>query len=208
MSQSVAKTSALCSALKYRGTRKNRRKGPTSSGSRWEKPDFDGRPAGAAKGAQDVEHDGDRAVADLVGRLCPRLNELVAQGRLATVHPQRRNRATGAQGQETDQALQGRAHVGLVFHQQTHQPQGVQPTLLPDQQPEVLAAGPGHAMGHQTATRRVGNHMVGVVEQMQVEAHLGQYLGGIGAQAPEHRRDRQRGADVHGGGRRAQPRRA
>ena len=75
-----------------------------------------------------------------------------------------------------------------VFHQQAHHPQGVQAGLPADQEPQVLATGPCHAMGEEVVPGRVGNPVIGVVEQREVVPHLGQHLNRVCAQAPENRR--------------------
>jgi len=70
--------------------------------------------------------------------------------------------------------------------------------VLTEQESEVPAAGPGRAMAEQTASGCVGNPVVGVGEQSEVEPRLSQHLGRICPQALEERRNRRRDADPDG----------
>ncbi len=72
----------------------------------------------------------------------------------------------------------------------------MQTGLLADQQPQMLAAGAVDAVRQQTAARRVGNPIVRIIEQAEVEPRPGQYLSRIRTQAPENRRQCHGGADT------------
>ena len=61
----------------------------------------------------------------------------------------------------------------------------------------MLAAGPSYAMCEQVASGRVGNPVIGVIEQFKIESRIGQHLSRIYPQAPEYRWKGRYGADAH-----------
>ena len=97
------------------------------------KQGFGGLPIGAAQRAHDVEHHGYRAIPDLVGSLDLRFIDVVAQHRRLAVHCQRWHGAADVKMQITHEAAEGRSHVRRVLHQEAHQSEGGQASLLAEQ---------------------------------------------------------------------------
>ena len=112
-------------------------------------PDLVGLPFGPAELSQDVAEHGHRAVAGLVCGLHARLMDFVAQKGEVAVHREIRAGAAHHQMREAHEAAQRRFHVRRVLDQEAQQSEGRQVSCLPDQQSEVLAPGPGHAVTEQ-----------------------------------------------------------
>ena len=138
------------------------------------KPDLQRLPPGAAQGCQDVELEGQSAIADLVGGHALRLMDLVAQGGHVVVHLQGDTGASGMQVEIVHQAVQGRFDVGRVLHQQAQQAQVMQAAVLADQQAKMQASGARHTGVDQLAAGKVGDQVVRIVEQRRVNPDLGQ----------------------------------
>ena len=81
-------------------------------------------------------------------------------------------------------------------HQDAHQAKGRQAGLLTDQEPEVLAARPGHAMACQVASGCKGDGVFRVVEELEIEPHLRQQFRRLRAKTSEDARDGHGGADT------------
>lgn len=140
---------------------------------------LDGSPVGAAQRTQNIEHHGHCAIPDLVSSLGLRLMDVVAQYRQAAEYRQRRRSATNVKMEIAHQILQRRSHVRRTLHQKADEAERGQAAVLPDQEPEMLAAGPRHTQAEQTASEFVGNEIVGVGKQFQIQSRLSQYLRGI-----------------------------
>ena len=162
------------------------------------KLDLGGFPIGAAERAHDVEERGKRTVPGLVGGLDTRLMDFVAQHRRVAIHRQGRSRPADVKMRVAHEAAQRRSDIRRVLHEQAHEPQGVQSAVLTHQEAEMPAAGRLHTTSQQTAPGRVGNQVVGVVEQLRVKPRVHQHLGRICAQAPEDRRKSQSATDAKG----------
>ncbi len=157
---------------------------------------LDGRPIGAAQAAHDVQHHGDDTIADLVGGLDLRLIGVEAERRPVAIDRQFDRRAAVVQMKVTHEAAKRRSRIRRVLRQQTHEPKGVQPRLLANEEPEVQAAGAGHAMAEEAATGGVGDPAVRVVEQIESKPRSGQYIRRICAQYSERFRNCQDGANA------------
>ena len=72
----------------------------------------------------------------------------------------------------------------------------MQVSRLSDEESEVPAARRGDAMGEQSPPCRERHPILGVVEQVEVEAYLGQHLGWVCTQALNDRRNGHRRADA------------
>lgn len=96
-----------------------------------------------------------------------------------------------------NKALQGGLHIWRVHDQVTNKPQGGEAALLPDQQPEMAAACPGHTYCQQTAPGGIGNQVVRVVKQIGIKSCLGQHISRLHAQALEDLGNRARTADTY-----------
>ena len=72
--------------------------------------------------------------------------DFVAQNGEVAVHCEVGAGAAHHQVREAHEAAQRRFHVRRVLHQEAQQSEGGQASRLPDQQSEVLAPGPGHAV--------------------------------------------------------------
>ena len=81
-------------------------------------------------------------------------------------------------------------------HQDAHQAKGRQAGLLTDQEPEVLAARPGHAMACQVASGCKGDGVFRGIEEPESEPHLCQQLGWLRTKASEDTRDSHGGANT------------
>ena len=158
---------------------------------------LDRPPVRTAQLAQDVEHHRQRAVAHLVDRLDTRLVDLPVQRGDVAVHRERRSCAAHVRMQVAHEAAQRRLHVGRIAHQQPRQPDRMQAVALAHQQPEMRAAAALHGQGDQAVVHRQRDLVVGVVEDLRIDAFSGQQLGGVHAHAEQDVRHRQQRADAH-----------
>lgn len=161
------------------------------------KLDFDRQPVRAARGAQDVEACGDARIGELVDGLDAWLMDFVAEARTPAIHSQGWRGAMDVKMQKAHKVSQRCSYVRRMLHQKAHQPEQWQAGSLPHQQSEVFAAGSAHAEIEQVDASCVGDQVVGVVKQPDVNPGLGAHGGRIRAQTPEDCRNRHRGADAH-----------
>ena len=161
------------------------------------KLDFDRQPVRAAQGAQDVEACGDARIGELVDGLDAWLMDFVAEARTPAIHSQGWRGAMDVKMQKAHKVSQRCSYVRRMLHQKAHQPEQWQAGSLPHQQSEVFAAGSAHAEIEQVDASCVGDQVVGVVKQPDVNPGLGAHGGRIRAQTPEDCRNRHRGADAH-----------
>ena len=154
-------------------------------------------PSGAAQFTEDVVVDSDRAVADLIDRLDPRLVDFPGKDRPLAVHDQIRAGAANVNPQMSHEAVQRRLDVERVLHQQAHQSERMQSILLADQETEVRATRPVRAMLDDAVVSGERDPVLGVVEQLEVDTCFGQHFLGVGAQALQQRGNDQSGAHAH-----------
>ena len=128
-----------------------------------------------------VEADGGCAIAQMIGALGSRLVDRIADPSHALAGDKIDRRAADVATLIVDEVLQRAAKGRGVAHQSTDEPEASGVATLADQKPEVRASRSRRSLLKETTRRGEGDHILRIVEHVDVDPDACRHLGGIGA---------------------------
>ena len=124
----------------------------------------------------------------MIGALDARLVERVADDRLVAQNGEIGSSAPVMQMEMLDEDAERLVHGRGVLGEVADDAEGGRRCQLPDHQPEMLAAGFGHAQAEQAPECGEGHRVIGVVEQGRLEPGPADQAAGVRAKCSKHGR--------------------